>query len=139
MIRPNEQYAYFTITGEFDPAEITARVGVIPTDSWKKGDLHPINRLERKFSRWSLYSRLERSCTIEDHIADVLNQLSKNAEGFRSVSLEFGAQLDVIGHFHTDYPGLVLGREQVAAIAEFALKVDFDFYYMYAHRREDTD
>ena len=139
MFRPNEQYAYFTITGEFDPALISARVGAVPTDSWNKGDLHPVNGMERKFSRWSLYSRLERTRAIEDHIADVLDQLRTNNEGFRSISLEFGGQLDVIGHFHTDYPGLVLSREQVAAIAEFGLKVDFDFYYMYAHRREDTD
>jgi hypothetical protein len=61
MTKPNELYAYFTITGDFDPASITARVAVEPTDCWTKGDENPRNHMERKFSRWSLYSRLERT------------------------------------------------------------------------------
>ncbi len=60
MTQVNLQYAYFTITDSFDPAEITRRIGVQPTESWSKGDPQPMTRLERKFSRWSLESRLDR-------------------------------------------------------------------------------
>lgn len=75
MSEPNEQYAYFTVTGEFGPKEITQRLAVVPTDSWKVGDFHPRTGLERKFSRWCLYSRLARSKELEEHIADVLAQM----------------------------------------------------------------
>jgi hypothetical protein len=138
MSKPNEQYAYFTVVGEFNPADLTARLGVGPTKSWKKGDLNPLNHLERKFSRWSLYSRLEHSQSFEDHIEDVLEQLRRNAKEFKAISKEFGGQLELIGYFHAEYPGLVLGRPQIASLAEFGIEVDFDFYYMYSDRREDT-
>src|SRR4030095_123033 len=39
MSEENEQYAYFTITDSFDPAEITQRIGVEPTKSWGKSTL----------------------------------------------------------------------------------------------------
>jgi hypothetical protein len=32
----NEQYVYFTVANGFDPAEITARVGVQPTKFWHR-------------------------------------------------------------------------------------------------------
>ena len=139
MTRPNELYAYFTITGDFDPADITTRLGVQPTDSWAKGSLHPFNHMERKFSRWSLYSRLQRVRPFEEHIEDVLEQLRANAEAFRLISKEFGGQLELVGNFYSGYPGLVLARKQIEALVEFGLEADFDFYYMYSDRREDTN
>jgi hypothetical protein len=60
MTEPNEQHAYFTICGAFDPAEISKLVGVTPTEAWVKGDMNLRTQLERKCSRWSLYSRLEK-------------------------------------------------------------------------------
>ena len=32
MTEPNEQYTYFTITGDFNPGDITRRMGVTPTE-----------------------------------------------------------------------------------------------------------
>jgi hypothetical protein len=57
MTDPNEQYAYFTITRDFDPTEISNLVGVAPTESWIKGSSNPHTRRQRPFSRWSLHSR----------------------------------------------------------------------------------
>jgi len=139
MTRDNELYAYFTIVGEFNPKNISARLGVDPTASWAKGDLHPLRGSERKFSRWSLYSRLERVCPFEEHIRDVIEQLRSNADGFRSVSQEFGGIMEVVGYFHSHYPGLNLQKGDIATLAEFNLSVDFDYYYIYSDRREDTD
>ncbi|HEY1902918.1 MAG TPA: DUF4279 domain-containing protein [Terracidiphilus sp.] len=139
MTRNNELYAYFTIVGEFNPQEISARLGIEPTKSWAKGDLHPLSGSERKFSRWSLYSRLERVRPFEEHIRDVIGQLRSNASGFRSISQEFGGAMEVVGYFHAQYPGLSLEKEDIDALAEFGLSVDFDYYYMYSDRREDTD
>ena len=42
MIQENETYAYFTLAEfEEDPDEITNRLGVTPSNSWRKGDAHP--------------------------------------------------------------------------------------------------
>ncbi len=86
MTEPNEQYAYFTIIGDFDPADISKLVGVTPTEAWANDDINPRTQLERRFSRWSLYSRLERSRELEAHIADVIEQLgAKKNDSWRSL------------------------------------------------------
>ncbi|MBY0227803.1 MAG: DUF4279 domain-containing protein [Gemmataceae bacterium] len=138
MIEDNQQYAYFAVCEGFDPAEITARVGVPPTESWRQGDVCPRTRMERKSSRWSLCSRLARSQQLEDHIADVLVQLGANPGAFAEVSREFGGVMQLVGYFHREYPGLHFERAITEELAKYSLAVDFDFYYLYSHHREDT-
>ena len=139
MIEDNEQYAYFSVADDFDPAEVTARVGVSPTTCWRRGDICPQTRRERKFSRWSLDSRLPRSYALEDHIRDVLAQLEGNPPAFAAVSREFGGVMQLVAYFRRDYPGLHFERDLTEGLNQFSLAVDLDFYWLYSHRREDTD
>ena len=121
---PNKQYAYFTVVGEFDPEDISRQVGMRPSDCWMKGDIHPRTRLERKFSRWSLDSRLDRSVPLEAHIKDVLDQLDQRRDAFiQLTSCQDYCAMELVGLWNTGYPGL---------------HIDFDFYYVYSDRREDT-
>ncbi len=138
MIEDNQQYAYFSVSGEFDPAEITARLGVQPTECWRRGEICPGRQMERKSGRWSLYSRLGRDRELEAHIADVLSQLDVNPEAFAAVSREFGGMMQLVGYFHREYPGLFFERAITEGLARYSLAVDFDFYGLYSHRREDT-
>ena len=138
MVEDNEQYAYFFVVDGFDPADITARVGVPPTECWRRGEICPRRQMERKFSRWSLHSRLNRDKDLEAHIADVLSQLDANPEAFAAVSREFGGVMQLVGYFRREYPGLHFKRAITEGLARYALSVDFDFYGLYSHRREDT-
>ena len=138
MVQDNHQYAYFSVTDGFDPVEITARVGVEPTECWRRGDICPRRHMERKFSRWSLHSRLSRDQEMEAHIRDVLAQFDTNTEAFAAVSREFGGIMQLVGYFHREYPGLHFERDITQALARYSLAVDFDFYGLYSHRREDT-
>ena len=136
MCQLNEQYAYFTVTDSFDPEEITRRVGVIPSDSWRKGDLHPRTKLECRFSLWSLRSRLPRSEPLEAHIKDVLARLDQNSEEFAEVSKDYGGCMQLVGYFHEGYPGLLFDADLVTGLAKYSLSVDFDFYYLQSDDRE---
>jgi hypothetical protein len=138
MVEDNQQYAYFSVHGDFDPAELSARVGVQPTEYWRRGDICPRTQFERKFSRWCLHSRLSRDRELEAHIRDVLAQLDGNCDELRRVSLEFGGCMQLVGYFHRDYPGLHFERDITEGLARYSLAVDFDFYGLYSHRREDT-
>jgi hypothetical protein len=146
MSEPNQQYAYFTVTGLFDPIEVTKEVRVEPTESWQQGVVNPRNGRERKFSRWSLESRLSREADLSDHITDVLDQLDKCRSGFQAivsrfggVDDRFGAWMQLVGYFHSYYPGFNLSAQTVKRLAEYGLSADFDFYYLYDDGREDTD
>lgn len=139
MTRPNEQYAYFTVTGDFEPERVTKLLGLEPTESWKKGDRNERTHYERKFSRWSLRSRLPDIDRLEDHIRDVLDQLAPRAKQICNLVEELGmGEIECVGHFHSDYPGFTLGRNVIAAMASMNLELDCDFYYLYSDRRDDS-
>lgn len=137
MSELNQHYAYFAVSGDFDPGSITRRVGLAPTDSWRKGDIHR-RGYERKFSQWSLRSRLDKSDCLEDHIADVLAQLNQNAAAFQELSRDFEVHMQLVGYFHEGYPGLRFSSEIVAALAKFGVSVDLDFYNLWSDAREGT-
>jgi hypothetical protein len=139
MTRPNEQYAYFTVSGEFDPETITKALKLEPTEAWKKGDRNETTHYERKFSRWSLHSRLPHFDELESHIRDVLNQLASRTEQVRSLVQELGVGgIECVGHFHASYPGFTLAKDIISAMANLNLELDCDFYYMYSDRRDDS-
>lgn len=128
MSEPNECYAYFAIAGDFDPQEITSRAGIAPTKAWRRGEIAPRTNRERRFSRWSLFSRLPRDRALEDHVADVLAQLVPRAGAFRALSQEYGGCMQLVGYFNGHYPGLHFDARTVVALADLYLQVDFDFY-----------
>ena len=139
MTEPNEQYAYFTVAGDFDPGDVSELAGLAPTECWSKGDVNPRTLMERKCSRWSLYSRLERTQSLEDHIADVIEQLGAGKPGFVKVCTEHGGGgMQLVAYFRTGYPGLHFDRGLIESLAKYGLSVDFDFYYWYSDRREDS-
>ena len=138
MVEDNEQYAYFALEGNFDPAEITALVGGQPTECWRCGDICDRTSRERKASRWSLYSRLDRGQELEAHIRDVLAQLDTHAEAFAAVSREYGGWMQLVAYLHREYPGLHFERDITEGLARYSLAVDFDFYWLYSDRHEGT-
>jgi hypothetical protein len=71
---------------------------------------------------------LERTSTLEQHITDVLEQLDANKSAFEKLSDELGGTLELVGYFHSSYPGLVFDRDMVQRLAHYSLSVDFDFY-----------
>jgi hypothetical protein len=139
MTKDNEQYAYFTLTGDFDPKIITDRLGVEPSESWRKGDRNERTHYERKFSRWSLHSRLNHSAALEEHVRDVLDQTRDHAAAIREIGIQFSCWVQLVGYFHNDYPGFGLDSDLIAGLAGLNVGIDCDFYYLYSHEREDSE
>jgi hypothetical protein len=137
----NRTYAYLSVTKpDFDPVEITKRLGIEPSDCWRKGDPHPkIFGVDRKFSRWSLRSQLPENAGLEDHVADVLDQMDAKKESFCSILNEFEGELQLVGYFELSYPGFRLPASTTERIGCYHLSLDCDFYYLYSNEREDTD
>jgi hypothetical protein len=137
----NRTSAYFSLKGsDFDPAEITKRLGVEPTMCWRKGDPHPaVAGVHRKSDRWSLKSRLPDSASLETHTADVLDQMDEHREAFFDLMREYDGELQLVGYFELDYPGFRLPPSATERIGFYKLSLDCDFYYLYSNQREDTD
>lgn len=139
MTKDNEQYAYFTVVGEFDPETITEKLGIRPSESWQKGTRNERTHSERKFSRWSLDSRLDKSAALEEHVRDVLDQTRGHAVEIRDIGEQFECWVQLVGYFHNDYPGFGLDRDLISGLALLNVSIDCDFYYLYSHEREDSE
>ena len=137
--RANEYYAYFTVTGEFAPEDISKRLGLQPTDCWIKGSRNEQTHLERKFSRWSLYSRLDRTVALEAHVDDVLEQLQPARDRIADLLKEVTGEMILVGYFYRDYPGLHFKASTLSNLAAINVDIDMDFYYMYSDKREDSE
>ena len=138
MSDPNNQYAYFCIQGDFDPQEITDRVGLTPSRSWRKGDIHPKRQYERKFSHWELRSTLDQNHSLEEHLSDVLSQLERSPEAIIAVSQQLQGWMQLVGFFHEGFPGIHFEPDHVTGMAKFKLSVDFDLYNLWSDSREGT-
>ena len=97
-----------------------------------------INRLERKFSRWSLYSRLGRNQPLERHVDDVLLQLEPVEQVITGLRGEFDGYISLVAYFYRDYPGLTFEASALTKLGRMNLAMDMDFYYMYSDKREDS-
>ena len=138
MTRPNEYRAYFTLVGEFDPTDISRRLSLEPTSSWKKGDVNSQTQFERKHSRWNLDSRLAQSASLEEQVADVLEQLKPCAAAIVDIRATVDGGMQLVGHFFNNYPGFGLDDGVLSELAQLCLGIDCDFYYLYSDNREDS-
>jgi hypothetical protein len=138
MTKDNEQYAYLTVVGEFSPERITSQLGLTPSDSWMKGDLNEKTHFERKFSRCSLHSRLERSASLENYVRDVLEQVLPKGEQIRRIGIECQVSVQLVGYFDRDFPGFCMDRDLISSLAHLDVGIDCDFYYLYSESREDS-
>jgi hypothetical protein len=67
--------AQFTLVGDdFDPAEVTRRLGVEPTRAWRTGDIRRAAGLPYKFSRWLWSAPTVRDGDIEAEVVRILDR-----------------------------------------------------------------
>lgn len=104
----------------------------------EEGRSHAGGNHRRIFSRWSLESRLPRTDKLEAHIADVLAQLDAHSIVFEELSRTYRGTMQLVGYFWAEFPGLHFNAQTVTGLAKHGLAIDFDFYGLYSHRREDT-
>jgi hypothetical protein len=135
--KDNEQYAYFTMSGDFSFEEITARAGCQPSEAWNAGDVNPKSRRERRFSRWSLSSRLGTDQDVEAHVGDVLDQLDGNPQAFLSLSREFGGWIQIVEYIHAVTPSHHFAAQTLMRLARYEVATDIDIYFLQSDRRED--
>jgi hypothetical protein len=121
-----EPYAYFCVAGAFEPDEITRRVGVKPAEIARAGDSIGSTQIKRRNSLWALYSRLQSSGDLDQHVRDVLDQLDTSRSAFAELSRELGGIIVIVG-FSRDYaPAISLEQETVGRLAQYALRLDVE-------------
>ena len=129
----SEIYAYFMLTGmEFDPDEVTAKVSINPTESWRKGDLISARGTRRhKENGWSVYSKIEKSADLEEHINSVLEQLQPGWSDLRELCKFYAAEIACVIYYRSgSVPAIHFDKSIVEKVHQLNAEIDVDFYIL---------
>ncbi|WBA44381.1 DUF4279 domain-containing protein [Hymenobacter canadensis] len=87
-------YVYFALKGDtFDPAEVTARLGVVPTRTWQKGDPTTYGNRQWQYSGWQLSTAIgTEPLDIDRLVTEIVGQLHDRTEAIVSVKEQFGLE-----------------------------------------------
>jgi len=123
--------AFQLIDFECDPEEITARVGITPTETWRIGDFVTKKRAMRHESNgWQLDSQLEKTAELNAHIESILEQLKPSWQLFREISIECYVEISCAIYLYSDnlLPAIHFNKEIVQQFAELNADIDIDLY-----------
>lgn len=129
----SEIYAYFMLTGmEFDPDEVTTKVSINPTETWRKGDLINTRGTRRhKENGWSVYSKIEKSADLEEHINSVLEQLQAGWIPLLELCKCYAAEIACVIYYRRgSVPAIHFDPDIVAQAAKLNAEIDVDFYVL---------
>lgn len=127
----SEVYAAFILQGsDLDPSQVTALVGVQPSETWRAGDLVSDRAIvRRKLSGWKINSALPLNAPLEEHVEAVLQQLKP---GWLSL-VELGSRNQakvycVVRSYGGARPALIFKRGIVKQVAELNAAIEIDLY-----------
>ncbi len=129
----SEIYAYFMLTGmEFDPDEVTTKVSINPTETWRKGDLINLRGTRRhQENGWSVYSKIEKSADLEEHINSVLEQLHAGWIPLLELCKCYAAEIACVIYYRRgSVPAIHFDPDIIAQAAKLNAEIDVDFYVL---------
>jgi hypothetical protein len=130
------EFAYFHVTGPGTHEDVTALLGLRPSEAWNVGDTNPRNGMLRKSMSWRMSSGLDDTSPLTEHIAALLLWLLPKASDLRQLWVEHDLTLQCVGYFPPSGHGMHFDREQVRKAAQLGLALDLDFYYVDDHEHE---
>lgn len=130
------EYAYVRIHGPGKHETITEILGMDPSEAWNAGDANLQTGRPRKAMSWLLYSGIDDTHAIDQHIKGLLRFLLPKAEALRQLWVDYDLTLVCVGYYPPNSGhGLHVDREQIRQAAQLGLAFDLDFYYLddYGH------
>lgn len=125
----NEITASFLLTGfRESPEEVTGRLGIQPTETWKEGE--PIARTIRRHTEngWLVASGIDSSADLRVHIERLL-ELIRPAKNLISTLAPCEAEINITIHANEYSPECHFQKEWLREICELGAEIDIDFYY----------
>lgn len=129
----SEIYAYFSLIGiDFDPDEITAKVGIKPTKTWRVGDLvTPRAIIRKKHNGWRVDSQVEDSIHLEDYIKSVLEQLQPGWLPLVELCKRYDSEIACVIYYRSgSVPSIHFDKHLVDMAHQLNAEIDVDFYVL---------
>lgn len=127
--RGDEVNAYYVLHGHFDPDEITALVGIQPTDTWHIGEVTSSRSGRRTdVARWKLQPRVASPVELEDRISAVLIALEPAFDRFCELGQRYEATIQCVVYAHGAQAGQHFEREHIRQAGLLNAAIDLDLY-----------
>jgi hypothetical protein len=124
--------AALTLTGAFDPVEISRRLGLAPTKVARRDERIGKSALQYKCDIWSISTGKRESLALEEQVREILAQVGTSAHAIRSArdELSISVELACAVYVEGQAPSMTLGPETIAQLAELGAGVDIDLYVL---------
>ncbi len=139
MAETGKLAASFTLTGfDVNPEEITAMVGVTPTQTWRTGDLvDPRATVRRKSNGWKVSSESDTAADLGELVGKVLVILRPGWPVLQQLVAQHNALFNCVVHvYDSGAPAISLDKDLIRAVADLGVGVDIDLYCLPGN---DTD
>jgi hypothetical protein len=127
--RDDETRLFFTVTGStLDPDEITRITGLQPAKIWHIGDTIGKGGRKYKENGWKLDSGLERSKSLDDHLAALLAKIEPVLAALSKLDASYYKELACVIEAYCANPGMHFDRNMITLLAQLGAEIDIDLY-----------
>ena len=129
----SEIYAYFALIGtDLSPEEVTEKVGIKPSKTWKIGDLiHSKATIRKKYNGWRVDSQLSKSDDLESHIKSVMEQLQPGWLSLVEVCKHCKVEISCVIYYRSgSIPAIHFDKYIVEKVHQLNAAIDVDFYVL---------
>ncbi len=126
------RYVILRIWGNnLDPENITKRLAIQPSDSWKKGTY--ISKSGRKYKKdygqWILESNVRENATFELRIKNIIEQIEPHKRAMKNILREYKADLKIVVTPHDEVAvwGHSFNSELINFFTELGIDITFAF------------
>lgn len=124
--------ARFSIYGEnFEPGDITKQLGIIPTETYKKGELSTKYKIPRKETAWSISTGYEASMDINDQLNKILLLIEDKAD--KLVEIKDRLRINMLFMFvvnivNNEKPAMYFEKRFIHFASKIDAEIGFDTY-----------
>lgn len=120
-----ENWPRFVLSGEFEPAAITAKLRIQPTSTVSMGSRNPDSGLPCKASSWILACGDQDSgCDIQDQLVYMLSQLDSCKEELSALCKEYRGELNLCACLDGNIRGFWWDAPTLQQLAQLNVAVD---------------
>jgi hypothetical protein len=127
---PELYVALELLSSDTSPDEISERLGLQPTKSWRAGETELHSTSPHKDSRWILRLAARPAVDFTDLVEELLLQLDPCKAEVAALAQDsrFSARLSCIGYMTTIVPAVYFENQLLRRVAELGLDLNVDIF-----------
>lgn len=117
------------LSEDIAPAEISTRLGIVPTRSWQKGDADrkKVSLNMAKWNGWILDSECVPTLPLDEQVEVLLRKIEPHKREIYDISSASDVTISLVSYSNPD-KSFFLPKHLIAAVAACGASLDFDVY-----------